>query len=149
MSIHPPLSESKNAQPAPVVSGKYFSGDFPLECTQRIPLFPAGISSKGYGAASGSRNSPQRGPSNAPAATPDRKSRGVSLGQRLLLRIFAVPRVYPCPGEFPQRAQKTEPLLLRFIAWQWRRSLRRQATVNLKLFLRCFLVPGPAQRRGE
>jgi len=46
MSIQPSLSKSKNAQPAPLVSGRCFAADRPAVCAQRIPLFVAGISSK-------------------------------------------------------------------------------------------------------
>src|SRR5437879_4169834 len=35
-----------NAQPAPVVSGRYISGDRPFECTHKMPLELGGISSK-------------------------------------------------------------------------------------------------------
>ncbi len=35
------------AQPAPVVSGKYFSADFPAVCFQLIPLAEGKISSNG------------------------------------------------------------------------------------------------------
>src|SRR6516164_7275387 len=47
MSIQPSLSKSRKAQPAPVDSGRYFSGEAPLECTNFIPV--AVISLKGLG----------------------------------------------------------------------------------------------------
>src|SRR5205823_7021549 len=46
MSIHPSLSKSRNAQPAPLVSGRCLSADLPAVWTQVIPLEEAGISSK-------------------------------------------------------------------------------------------------------
>src|ERR1700758_3670795 len=48
MSTHPSLSKSRKAQPAPVVSGRYFSGDFPAVWRHVIPLIEDGTSSKGY-----------------------------------------------------------------------------------------------------
>src|SRR5882762_485734 len=44
MSIQPSLSKSKKAQPAPVVSGRYISGERPFTCDQEIPLAEGGIS---------------------------------------------------------------------------------------------------------
>src|SRR6266403_733927 len=44
MSIQPSLSSSKKAQPAPVVSGRYISGERPFTCDQEIPLAEGGIS---------------------------------------------------------------------------------------------------------
>src|SRR5271154_3642261 len=46
MSIQPSLSKSRKAQPAPLVSGRCFSADFPAVCTQVMPLIDAGTSSK-------------------------------------------------------------------------------------------------------
>src|SRR6516164_7764057 len=98
-----------------------------------MPLLTARISSKGYCAASENRRPAERGPSNAPAAIPERKSRRVSLGQRHLLGILFIPH-------------KTGVELLRLIASRGRRRLCSQAAVNLELFFRLFLVPRPAQR---
>src|SRR3974390_3174155 len=68
-----------------------------------MPLFSGGISSNGYGIASESANSGQRGLSSAPAAIPDRKSRRVSLGQRLLPFIVVDPRLPSTPCTMQHR----------------------------------------------
>src|SRR5579883_38208 len=47
MSIQPSLSWSKKAQPAPVDSGRYFSGELPAVWTKLMPLLEAGISVNG------------------------------------------------------------------------------------------------------
>src|SRR2546426_10284784 len=53
-----------NAQPAPVVSGRYISGDRPFECTHVIPLDRGGISSKAGAEAVSADAGPAATPAN-------------------------------------------------------------------------------------
>src|SRR3984957_7324401 len=48
MSIQPSLSESKNAQPGPVDSGRYFSGERSFACVHAMPLSDEATISNGY-----------------------------------------------------------------------------------------------------
>src|SRR5580658_1028999 len=75
MSIHPSPSWSRNAHPAPVVSGKYFSVDFPLVWVQVIPLTAERISSNGYGGAASAREKRDRRGSIRLPPIPPRKNR--------------------------------------------------------------------------
>src|SRR5215472_2517733 len=66
-----------NAQPAPVVSGRYFSGDLPATCFQEMPLAEGGTSSNGKvetGAAAARR---EHNPRAAVLANPRNSSRRV------------------------------------------------------------------------
>jgi hypothetical protein len=85
MSIQPSLSKSRNAQPGPELSGRYFSGDFPLVWTHLIPLFSGGTSSKGNREGWAPKTG-KRGTSNAPPATRD---------ERKPRRVSCVPKVWP------------------------------------------------------
>jgi hypothetical protein len=70
MSIQPSFSKSKKAQPAPVVSGRNFSSDFPSEWAQWMPLLSPGICSNGQRAVSGKASPRQFGKASDPARHP-------------------------------------------------------------------------------
>src|SRR5438445_3309210 len=90
-----------NAQPAPVVSGRYISGDRPFECTHVIPLDRGGISSKAGAEAVSADAGPAATPANEnpvlsdasqPKAAPPRAFRS-RRRENECIRFFQLPDI--------------------------------------------------------
>src|SRR5580658_5647370 len=133
MSIQPSLSKSRKAQPAPVVSGKYFSGDLPFTCLQEMPLAEVGTCSNGNSAGGSALAIRGQAPTNADAASPVSKSRRVS---RTALLMFGI------------LGKEIRPEVLFFFPFTRRRVLR-QLALHGKLSLCFFLLAGSAQGHGQ
>src|SRR5205823_4950911 len=119
---------SRNAHPGPELSGRYFSGDFPLVCVQVIPLFSGRTSSKGNWVSSGEAKTGKRGRKNAPASNREKSRREKWPGQ-------VQPRI--C-----SQSTASNPLLCSFSWAEFLHCLRDKEFASFRLlWFCCTLIP--------